>query len=206
MWALVENNNVVKVFTRPTALTIGDNQYSSNIMSVWSTAELEAIGIYEVTIDNSNLKDEKYYINGQESFTFADGVVTKSFGTATAKELDDVLWAEGDADMPEGVSVGDVKIKGIRDGHKATINAQAGSLLQATDWYVIREADGGTAVPANISTWRASVRSKANEMCTAIDGVADVDALAALYTYTNTGTEEAPVYTRPLGEFPQLGE
>ena len=206
MWALVENNNVVKVFTRPTALTIGDNQYPSNIMSVWSSEELEAIGIYEVTIDDSNLKDEKYYINGQESFTFADGVVTKSFGTATAKALDDVLWTEGDVDMPEGVSVGDVKIKGIRAEHKATINIQAGSILQGTDWYVIREADGGTAVPANISTWRASVRSKANEMCNTIDGVADVDALAALYEYTNTGTEEDPVFTRPLGEFPELGE
>jgi len=194
MWALVENNNVVKVFTRPTALTIGDVNYPQNIMSVWSTAELEAIGIYEVTIDNSNLKDKEYYINGQESFTFADGVVTKSFGTATAKEIDDVTDDEGNT------------TQGLKTLHKATINAQAGGLLQPTDWYVIREADGGTAVPANISTWRASVRSKANEMCTAIDGVADVDALAALYTYTNTGTEEAPVYTRPLGEFPQLGE
>lgn len=192
MWALVENNNVVKVFTRPTALTIGDNQYPSNIMSVWSSEELEAIGIYEITIDNSNLKDKEYYINGQESFTFADGVVTKSFGTATAKSLDDVTDDEGNV------------TRGLKYLHKATINIQAGSILQGTDWYVIREADGGTACPANISTWRASVRSKANEMCTAIDGAADVDALAALYEYTNTGTEEAPVFTRPLGEFPEL--
>ena len=67
---------------------------------------------------------------------------------------------------------------------------------------VIREADGGTAMPSNIKTWRASVRTKANAMCTQIDNAADVDALAALYEYTNTGTEEEPVYTRPLGEFP----
>jgi hypothetical protein len=188
MWALVENNNVVKVFTRPKALTIGDNQYPSNIMSVWSSEELEAIGIYEVTIDNSNLKDESYYINGQESFTFADGVVTKSFGTATAKEIDDVTDDEGNV------------TRGLKYYHKAAINAEAGGLLQPTDWYVIREADGGTAVPANISTWRASVRSKANEMCNTIDGVADVDALAALYEY------DIETQTRPLGEFPVLGE
>jgi hypothetical protein len=194
MWALVENNNVVRVFYRPTALTIGDVNYPSNIMSVWSNEELEAIGIYEITIDNSNLKDEKYYINGQESFTFADGVVTKSFSTATAKEVDDVTDDEGNV------------TRGLKYYDKAAINAEAGSILQATDWYVIREADGGTACPANISTWRSSVLSKANEMCSAIDGAADVDALAALYEYTNTGTEEAPVYTRPLGEFPELGE
>ena len=41
-------------------------------------------------------------------------------------------------------------------------------------------------------------------MCAQIDGAADVDALAALYEYTNTGTEEEPVFTRPLGEFPEL--
>jgi len=28
--------------------------------------------------------------------------------------------------------------------------------------------------------------------------------METLYTYTNTGTEESPVYTRPLGEWPKL--
>jgi hypothetical protein len=40
-------------------------------------------------------------------------------------------------------------------------------------------------------------------METAIDGAANVDALKALYEYTNTGTEQDPVYTRPLGEWPE---
>ena len=41
-------------------------------------------------------------------------------------------------------------------------------------------------------------------METAIDNASDVDALAALYEYVNTGTEENPVMERPLGEFPTL--
>ena len=131
MWALVENNNVVKVFTRPTALTIGDVNYPQNIMSVWSTAELEAIGIYEVTIDNSNLKNREYYINANRTFSFTDGVVTASYGTATAKALDDVTDDEGNT------------TQGLKTIHKSNINAQAGGILQDTDWYVIREADGG---------------------------------------------------------------
>jgi len=53
-------------------------------------------------------------------------------------------------------------------------------LLSKTDWYVLRETDGGTAVPANIATYRAAIRTKANEHHTSIDGVSDVDALAAL--------------------------
>ena len=192
MWALVEDNNVTQVFTRPKAITIGDNQYPSNIMSVWSTEDLEAIGIYEVVVDNTNLKDEKYYINTNQSFDFANGTVTASYGTATAKSLDDVTEDDGSV------------TKGLKTLHKENINAQAGGILSETDWYRIREADGGTAVPSNVSTHRTAVRTKANAMCTQIDGAADVDALAALYEYTNTGTEEEPVFTRPLGEFPEL--
>ena len=205
MWALVENNNITKVFRRPTALTIGDVNYPSNIFTMWSSSDLEAIGIYEVVIDNSNLKDKGYYTNTNQSFNFSSGTVTASYGTATALPLDDVLWAEDDEDMPEGTSVGDVKQTGIRQGHIDAINVQAGNILQPTDWMVIRATEGGTAVPSSITTQRAAVRTKANEMCTAIDNAADVDALSALYEYTNTGTEEEPVFTRPLGELPSVG-
>ena len=185
MWALVEDNNVTQVFTRPKAITIGDNQYPSNIMSVWSAEDLEAIGIYEVVVDNTNLKDQEYYINTNQSFDFANGTVTASYGTATAKALDDVTEDDGSV------------IKGLKTLHKETINAQTGSILSATDWYRIREADGGTAVPSNVSTHRTAVRTKANAMCTQIDGAADVDALIALYVRDEDGT-------RPIGEFPEL--
>ena len=203
MWALVEDNNVTQVFTRPKAITIGDNQYPSNIMSVWSAEDLEAIGIYEVVVDNTNLKDKEYYINTNQSFDFANGTVTASYGTATAKALDDALYTAQDETDGLGTE-GEVKTKGLKTLHKENINAQAGGILSQTDWYRIREADGGTAVPSNVSTHRTAVRTKANAMCTQIDGAADVDALAALYEYTNTGTEEEPVFTRPLGEFPEL--
>ena len=174
MWALVEDNNVTQVFTRPKALTIGENQYQANIFNLWSTSELEALGIYAVVVDNTNLKDKKYYINTNQIFTFRSGVVTASYGTATAKDLD-VLKTE----------------------HKEIINAQAGSLLAPYDWYTLRAADGGTAVPSNVATYRTAVRTTANDMCTKIDAVANVDALAALYVYSTD--------SRPLGEWPTLG-
>ena len=200
MWALVESGSVTQIYTRPKAIVVGEVNYPANIFMLWSASELEAIGIYEVVIDNTNLKSNEYYINTNQSFDFTDGVVTASYGVATAKPLDDVLWQEGDEGMPEGTSVGDVKQPGIRQGHKDAINSQAGGLLQPTDWMVVRAAEGGTAVPSDIATWRAAVRTKSNDMCTAIDGAADVDALAALYEYNDA---EPPV--RPLGEFPELG-
>jgi len=197
MWALVESNNVTQVYTRPKAITIGDVNYPSNIFMLWSSSELEAIGIYAVVIDNSNLKDKEYYINTNQSFAFADGTVTASYGTATAKPLDDVLWEDGDSDIPAGKSVGDIKTLGIRQGHIDDINAQAGGILQPTDWMVVRAAEGGTAVPSSITTKRAAVRTKANAMCTAIDNAADIDALIALYKYN----DDTPA-VRPLGELP----
>lgn len=199
MWALVEDNTVTKVFTRPKALTLGDNQYPANIFSLWSSSELEAIGIYEVVIDNTNLKNQEYYINTNQTFDFADGTVTASYGTATAKNLDDTLYtADDEAENSDNVE-GTVAAYGLKHNHKQIINQQAAGLLQSTDWMVIREADGGTAVPSSISTSRAAVRTKANEMCDAIDAVSDVDALAALYEYN-----DATPPVRPLGEFPEV--
>ncbi len=191
MWALVENNEVSKVYNNPKAITIGDNQYPQNIFSVWSSEELEAIGIYEVVIDNSNFKNQEYWINTNQSFDFSDDTVTASYGAATAKALDDVTDDDGNV------------TRGLKYNHKQIINAQAGGLLSDTDWYVIREADGGTACPDNITTHRAAIRTKANEMCTAIDNAADVDALEALYVYAENDDGD---FVRPLGEFPILGE
>ena len=199
MWALVEDNNVTQVFTRPKAITIGDNQYPSNIMSVWSSEDLEAIGIYEVVVDNTNLKDQEYYTNTDQSFNFADGTVTASYGTATALPLDDVLFTAQDETDGLGTE-GEVKQPGIRQGHIDAINTQAGGILQPTDWMVVRAAEGGTAVPSSITTQRAAVRTKANAMCTQITNAANVDALAALYVYN----EETPP-VRPLGELPTVG-
>ena len=196
MWALVESDNVTKVYTRPKAITIGDINYPQNIFMLWSSSELEAIGIYAVVIDNSNLKDKEYYTNTNQSFDFADGTVTASYGTATAKPLDDVLFTAQDETDGLGTE-GEVKQPGIRKNHIANINAQAGSILQPTDWMVVRAAEGGTAVPSSITTKRAAVRTKANAMCTQITNAANVDALAALYVYND---DTPPV--RPLGELP----
>jgi len=184
MWALVESNSITKTFNRPKGFTLGDIQYPASIFTLWSTAEKEAIGIYEIIMNDSNLKDQAYYINGAESITWESNTVTKSFATATAKALNDVTDDDGNV------------TRGLKYNHKEVINQQAAGILAPTDWMVVRAAEGGTAVPSDITTSRAAVRTKANEMCTAIDAVSDVDALAALYVYTDG--------VRPLGELPTV--
>tara|TARA_R110002020_G_scaffold59384_2_gene161901 strand:+ start:499 stop:1113 length:615 start_codon:yes stop_codon:yes gene_type:complete len=203
MWALVESGSVTQIYTRPKQLTLGDIQYPQNIFMLWSSSELEAIGIYQVVIDNTNLKDKNYYINTNQSFAFASGTVTATYGTATAKAIADTLYTAQDETDGLGTE-GEVKARGLKYYKKENINAQAAGILQSTDWMVVRATEGGTAVPSSITTKRAAVRTKANSMCTQIDNAANVDALAALYAYTNTGTEENPVFTRPLGELPTV--
>ena len=198
MWALVESGSVTKVYNRPRALTIGDVSYPSNIFTMWSSSELEALGIYEVVIDNTNFKDQKYYINTNQTYAFASGTVTASYGTATAQAIADTLWTAQDETDGLGTE-GEVASRGLKFSHKENINSQAASLLSQTDWYSIRAADGGTAVPSSVSTHRAAVRTKANAMCTLIDNASDVDALKALYVYN-----DATPPVRPLGEWPTL--
>jgi len=186
MWALVENNQVTQVYTRPKAITIGDVSYPQNIFMLWSSDELEAIGIYEVVVDDSNFKNPSYYINTNQSFDFANDVVTASYGTATPKNLDDTT----DPDT------GNVT-HGLKWNHNQVIINQAYGLLQPNDWYVVRETEAGTAIPADWSTFRTDVRSTAADMQSKIDACTTVDELAALYVYNDA---EPPV--RPLGEWP----
>jgi len=185
MFAKVENNQVVAA-------------NSSKDFFTGST------GIYEVIYDTSNLKDQEFYWNGAETFTFANDQVTASYAPATAKALNDVNAIDQNGQPVLDQEGKQLVTKGLKSNHVARIKSQAAGLLQSTDWYVIRNAESQAAIPANISTYRAAVRSKSNDMEALINAVSTVEQLAALYAYVNTGTEQSPVFARPLGDFPRL--
>jgi len=193
MYAKVENNVIVKANSSLASF--------NRAAPSWSAEQLAANGIYEVVYDNSNLKNDRFYINGAESFTFASDTVTASYTAAVGKTLDDVneVDEEGNALLDDdGVQL---VTSGLKTNEKNQIKAQAANLLQSTDWYVVRHAESETAIPANVSTYRTAVRTKSNEIETSIDGAASAEALEALFTYT-TGADD--VTSRPLGEWPKL--
>ena len=205
MHAIITDGSISKYINHPKPLVIGDVQYPARIFSAWTASELAAIGIIEVTFDDSNKKDEKWYINTNQTYTYdADaGTVTATYGTATAKAHADTTWSQQDSDdgdLPSDKSVGDVKVEGLKTILIRTIKQQAAGILQDTDWYIVRKADAGTAVPSSITTHRAAVRTKAAEMETAITNASNTPALETLYTYTTTDG----VQSRPLGELPTL--
>jgi len=205
MWALVEDNAITKIINNPKAMVIGDVRHSRNIFSFrWTNEEREAIGLYEIIFDNSNKQDEAYYTNTNQSFDFADGVVTASFGSATGKLLEDRNEVDEDGEPLLDDNGDQVVTKGLKTQKKEIIKNQASGLLTPTDWYIIKAVDVESySAPANIITYRANIRTASNDMETIIDNASDVDALATLYQYVNTGTEEEPVMERPLGEFPE---
>ena len=197
MWALVESDNVTQVYTRPKGLTIGEVNYPSNIFMLWTSSELEAIGIYEIVIDNSNFKNQEYYINTNQTFAFASGTVTATYGTATARPLDNVLWTAEDEAADANHIEGTVKKSGVRPPKLVAVDSQAYGLLQPNDWMVVKATETSGSVASDWTTYRAAVRTAAASMVTKINAVSDVDALAALYVYN-----DATPPVRPLGEFP----
>ena len=199
MWALVESGSVTKIYTRPKAITIGDVNYPSNIFTMWTSSELEAIEIYAVVIDNTNYKDTEYYINTDQTFAFASGTVTASYGTATARPLDNVLWTAEDEAADATHVEGTVKQPGVRPPKLVAVDFQAYGLLLPNDWMVVKATETGGSVASAWTTYRAAVRTAAASMVTKINAVSDVDALAALYVYN-----DATPPVRPLGKFPDV--
>jgi len=200
MYALIINNSIEKLFAYPKGFILNGNQYSSDVFTKWSKAEKEAIGIYEVEFDHSNKKDEGYYINTNEQFKFENNKVISYFGTATPKRLEDenAVDENGDAILQDGVQVINY---GLKTEKKRIVKQQASGLLAPTDWYVVKASEvQGYTIPTDISTFRAEVRTKSNEMETMIDACTTVDELKALYEYTE---QQDGTITRPLPEFPK---
>jgi hypothetical protein len=202
MFALVEDGKITQMPKGNKGITLGDNQYPASIYTLWTEAERNAIGIYTVEIDTTNKKDEEWYINTDITYAFGSGKVTGTYGTATAKPIADTLWTQQDADdgdLPSDKEVGDVKTRGLKYIKKEMIDNQCAGLLAPSDWMVVKATETGDTMDSGWKTWRASVRTKCNSMQTQIDNASNVDALAALFTYTE---QEDGSVTRPLGEFP----
>ncbi len=196
MWASVDtDNNVTKVYTRPTAITYGDVNYPANVMSSWSNSELATIGVYPVVEDSTNYEDPSYYINTDETFTYYDSVsvgsttytdtVVGAYGTATPMALNDTTNADGTV------------TPGLKSKAITTQNQQAYSTLEPSDCYVVRKSENGTAIPSDWDTWRESIRTTYQSQVTMINACTTVPELQALYVYN-----DATPPVRPLPEFP----
>ena len=200
MFALVESGSITKYLSGNKGIQIGDLKYPRAIYTLWTEAERNAIGIYTVEYDNSNKKDEKWYINTNQSYAFGSGKVTATYGTATAKAHADANFTAQDETDGLGTE-GELKSRGLKYKLIQDVKLEAANELAKTDWYVVRKTEKNTAIPSAITTHRDAVRSKQAAMETAITNASDTPALETLYTFTK---QDDGSVTRPLGEMPTL--
>ena len=200
MFALVESGSIIKMLSGNQGITIDGIQHPRAIYTLWTEAERNAIGIYTVEYDNSNKKNEKWYINTNQSYAFGSGKVTATYGTATAKAHADANFTAQDETDGLGTE-GELKSRGLKYNLIQDVKLEAANELAKTDWYVVRKSEESTAIPSAITTHRRLVRSKAAAMETSITNASDTPALETLYTYT---TDSDGVHSRPLAEIPTL--
>ena len=207
MFAYVKDGSIVSMPNGNKGIIIDGNQYSNQLFTtVYSEAERNAVGVYTVEMNETNKKDEEYYINTDITYAFGSGKVTGSYGTATARAIADTKWTQkeiDDGDAPAGADTNTVKDEGLKTIKKRIIDRECAGILAPSDWMYVKAGEEGVSMDSGWKTWRANVRTKCNSMQTQIDNAANVDALATLYAYVNTADEGDPVVmARPLGEFP----
>ena len=147
---------------------------------IWSAEEKAAHGLKEVIPETP--PDSRLYTWSQN----ANGTINK-----TAKALDDA-------------GSGDELVKGVKTNLKDEVNSQQGSLLSQTDWYVIRKADKGTAIPDAVQDYRDAIRAAGDEMKAAIDDAANTAAMAALFVTYTTNDDGSVSKSGILYEWPEL--
>ena len=195
MFALVKDGSIVKMLSGNQGVTIDDIQHPKAIFTLWTKDEIYAIGFYEVEMNNSKKKDEKWYINTDVTYSFGSGKVTGSYGDATARKHADTLFTAQDESDGKGTE-GDVATEGLKTVLIRDVKKSAESELSKTDWYITRKTEKNTAIPSAVSTHRDAVRSKQASMETSITNASDTPALETLYTRNNEGV-------RPLGDIPK---
>jgi hypothetical protein len=200
MFALVESGSITKMLNGNRGITIDGIQHPRAIYTLWTEAERNALGIYEVVFDDTNKKDERWYNNTNQSYAFGSGKVTATYGTATAKAHADVNFTAQDETDGLGTE-GELKKEGLKTKLIRSVKLEAANELAKTDWYVVRKSEESTAIPSAITTHRRLVRSRQAAMETSITNASDTPALETLYTYTR---DSDGVSSRPLAEIPIL--
>jgi len=207
MWAKLNDagDTIEELIQHPKSMTIDGIRHPRQMFK-WTTSELKAVGIVPVTTSGSHL-NIAYYIETDEAFAIAGdkNSVVRTIGVKVA----DKKLADEDAKDEEGNQLlhddGSKVINyGLKHNAIQKVKTQQAGFLSQTDWYIIRKADAGTAIPSNIQTWRDAIRVDATEIETAITNAADMDAFIALHNDTYKGDGSVDVVAR-VNRWTELG-
>ena len=159
-----ETHSLIKT---PRGITVNGIQHPASIFRKWTKPELLAIGIAPARVD---VPDSRYWNTGKESYTFTDGEWVISY---ESKEKD---------------------VEQLKEQLISKINAHVGSLLSSSDWRVIREADGGSAMTDEWRTYRNEVRAHGNSLQSGVEAFASVDAVRNFQNHEIQEERRLPTY------------
>ena len=174
MYAIIESGSIRETFSSRKAFELNGLKYAKNVWTLWSESDLNDAGCFVVVETDTNYKDPAFYTNTDPIYTYdADAkTVTRTYGTATAQDLNTIKTRE-----------------------KTVIKYDARHRLEQSDWEVIKAKELDEDVASATTTYRASVRTKANAMETAITNASDMAAMLTLFTRDGDGV-------RPIGDLP----
>ena len=186
MWARIEDNNIVEYYDRKQSLLLNDVRYSSQIFTIWTDTQRKDLGIVPVVISGSHL-DTNYYIEHNHSDAIAgDGnSVIRTIGVKAAdRALEDVDAVDEDGNAVLDQYGVQMVTRGLKYNAIQKVKSQQAGFLSRTDWYIIRKADAGTAIPTAIQTFRNAIRADATRIENAITAATTMDEFIALHTTT----------------------
>ena len=186
MWARIENNTIIEYYDRKQSLVLNDVRYSSQIFTIWTDEQRKELGIVPIVISGSHL-DTKYYIeHNHTDAVAADGnSVIRTIGVkAKDRPLEDINEVDEDGNALLDIDGIQIITRGLKYNAIQKVKQQQSSYLTQTDWYIIRKADVGTAIPTAIQTWRDAIRADATRIENAITAAVTMDQFIALHTTT----------------------
>ena len=200
MWAKLNTNKdaIEEIITQPKTMVVDGITHPRSLFKLWTDAERKAINIVPVTTSGSHL-NTAYYTEKNEAFAIAGdkNSVVRTIGEKAAdRKLDDE-----DAKDEEGNQLlnndGSKTINyGLKTKAKEKATTQADGLLKSFGWLIQRKVTADTAIPSDVVTFMASIRTDHKAICDAIDGASDMDAFIALHNDTYKGDGSVDVVAR----------
>ena len=210
MWARIESNNIVEYYDRKQSIVLNNVRYSSQIFTIWTDAQRKDLGIVPVVISGSHLNTNYYIEKNYSDATAGDGnSIIRTIGVKAADrklENEDAKDQDGNQLFEEDGVTKRINY-GLKHNAIQKVKIDQEALLSETDWYIIRKADAGTAIPSNIQTWRNAIRSDATAIETAITNAADMNAFIALHndTYKTVDGKQVVDVVARVNRWTELG-
>ena len=182
MWALIKDNKIQELIRFPKPMVIDGVKHPRQIFTSWTAAEKKAIGILPVT--SGTKLDDRYYISNNETYAIASdgnsvvGTITK----AKNKTLTDTNAVNEDGSKVLDEKGNQVVIPGLRTIAKQKADTTAHSMLSRFSWLVERKITADVAIPSEVTTFMASVRTAHKSICDAIDACNSMSKFIAIHT------------------------